>query len=251
MAGPAPTDPTTVAAGTLRLDGYAGRIAVVTGAGRGIGAQIATLFAAQGCRVVALDRDCSAAPGELAIAGDVSDPTWVADAFRRVRSELGDPAILVNNAGIYRQVAFEDLSLEEWDRTMAVNLRAAFLTSREVLPGMRQAGYGRLLAISSTAGKTGGWSPAGAYAASKAGLMGLAKTLAREYAPNGITSNVIAPTNIDTPMISPPAGFGATIPVGRLGTPMDVATMALYLCSAHAGYITGEVIDLAGGTFID
>ena len=235
----------------IRLAGFQDRVAVVTGAGRGIGARIAALIEAQGGRVAALDQDVSSAPGALAISCDVSDVDAVARAFRRIRAELGEPAVLVNNAGIYRQQAFEDLTLEEWDRTMAVNLRAAFLTSREVLPAMRHAGYGRLLAISSTAGKTGGWAPAGAYAASKAGLMGLAKTLAREYAQYGITSNVIAPTNIDTPMISPPPGFGDSIPVGRLGTPLDVATMALYLCSAHAGYITGEVIDLAGGTFID
>jgi 2-hydroxycyclohexanecarboxyl-CoA dehydrogenase len=182
---------------------------------------------------------------------DVSQATEVERAFEQIRTTVGEPSILVNNAAVYRPVAFEDVTLDGWNEILAINLTGAFLTSRQVLPAMRTAGYGRLVAVSSTAAKTGGWIPAGAYAASKAGLMALAKTIAREYAEFGITSNVVAPTMIDTPMVNATPEAAAAIPVGRFGTPEDVASMILYLCSAHAGYMTGEVVDMTGGYYID
>jgi 2-hydroxycyclohexanecarboxyl-CoA dehydrogenase len=244
------TSPDRDPASTLRLDGLAGRLAVVTGAGSGIGAMTAAMLVEQGCTVVGLDRQGTGAGFEL-LACDVSQPDQVASVFKEIRRSFGQASILVNNAAIYRPIGFEEVTVDDWNQTLAVNLTGAFLTSREVLPAMRAAGYGRLVAVSSTAGKTGGWSPAGAYAPSKAGLMALAKMVAREYAPFGITSNVVAPTMIDTPMIIATPEAAATIPVGRFGTPLDVASMILFLCSAHAGFITGEVINMTGGFYID
>ena len=142
-------------------------------------------------------------------------------------------------------------TLQSWQRSIDVNLTGAFLCARRALPAMREAGYGRVLAIGSSAGKTGGAKSVAAYGASKAGVMALAKAIASEYAPFGITSNALAPSLIDTDMISSMPDMASKVPVGRLGTVHDVADIVAFLCSEHAGYITAEVVDVNGGFLID
>jgi NAD(P)-dependent dehydrogenase (short-subunit alcohol dehydrogenase family) len=235
----------------LHVDGLDGRVAVVTGAGRGIGRRIGELLASQGARVAGLDLTAPEGPGMLGIACDVSDPQSVDDAFSAVEHELGSVEILVLNAGIYIIEPFAETTLDTWKRSLDVNLIGAFLCAQRALPAMRQAGYGRIVAIGSSAGKTGGATSCAAYAASKAGVMALAKSIASEYARYGITSNALAPALIDTPMIAETRDMVSRIPVGRLGTPNDVAAVVAFLCSSHAGYITGEVVDVNGGFLID
>jgi NAD(P)-dependent dehydrogenase (short-subunit alcohol dehydrogenase family) len=159
--------------------------------------------------------------------------------------------VLVLNAGIFVIEEFERTEPASWQRTLDVNLTGAFLCARRALPGMRDAGWGRVVAIGSSAGKTGGSKAMAAYAASKAGIMALAKSIASEYAAHGVTSNALAPSLIDTPMLSGIADLASRIPVGRLGTPQDVADLVTFLASDHAGYITGEVVDVNGGFLID
>jgi NAD(P)-dependent dehydrogenase (short-subunit alcohol dehydrogenase family) len=189
--------------------------------------------------------------GILGIELDVTDEASVDAAFRRVEAELGAPSILVLNAGIFVIEPFEETTLESWQRSIDVNLTGAFLCARRALPAMREAGYGRVLAIGSSAGKTGGAKSVAAYGASKAGVMALAKAIASEYAAFGITSNALAPSLIDTDMISSMPDMASKVPVGRLGTVHDVADIVAFLCSEHAGYITAEVVDVNGGFLID
>jgi len=172
-------------------------------------------------------------------------------AFTQVEEELGSVSVLVLNAGIFPIVAFEETTRETWDTTMAINLTGAFLCARRVLPGMREQHYGRIVSMGSSAGKTGGSRSVAAYAASKAGLMAMTKSIANEYASEGITANALAPSLIDTPMISEQRELVAKIPVGRFAKPEEVAALVCFLASEHAGYITGEVTDINGGFFID
>jgi NAD(P)-dependent dehydrogenase (short-subunit alcohol dehydrogenase family) len=236
----------------VRLEGFEGKVALVTGAGRGIGRRICERFAEQDAAVAGLDLAEPQIPGVLGITADVTDPDAVAAAFARAEAELGTVELLVLNAGIFIVEPFESTTLEQWQSTLAINLTGAFLCAQRALPGMRAAGYGRVLAIGSSAGVNGGASPCAAYAASKAGLMCLAKSIANEYASAGITANALAPALIDTPMMGEqPPGMAERVPVGRLGTADDVADLAAYLCSSHAGYITGEVVDINGGFLVD
>lgn len=235
----------------IQVDGLAGRVAVVTGAGRGIGQRIAEVLAANGARVAALDLAAPTHEGIVGIACDVSDEAAVDAAFARVELELGTVSVLVLNAGIYPIVPFEETTRELWDRTMAINLTGAFLCARRALPGMREQGYGRIVGIGSSAGKAGGKRSVAAYAASKAGVMTLMKSIANEYAKHGITANALAPALIDTPMIANTRDLVNLIPVGRFGTVDEVAALVAFLASEHAGYITGEVTDINGGFLID
>jgi len=236
----------------VRLEGYEGRTALVTGAARGIGRRICERFAEQGAAVAGLDLAEPDVPGVLGVAADVTDPAALDAAFARAEAELGPVTVLVLNAGIFIVEPFESTTLEQWERTMAVNLTGPFLCAQRALPGMTAAGYGRVLAIGSSAGVNGGANSCAAYAASKAGIMCLAKSIAAEYAGTGVISNALAPTLIDTPMMGEqPAGMADRIPIGRLGTADDIADLATYLCSGHAGYITGEVVDVNGGFLID
>jgi NAD(P)-dependent dehydrogenase (short-subunit alcohol dehydrogenase family) len=236
----------------VRLDGFEGRVALVTGAGRGIGLRICERFAEQGAAVAGLDLAEPSVRGVLGIAADVTDPGAVTAAFDQTESELGTVELLVMCAGIFIVEPFESTTLEQWQRTIAVNLTGPFVCAQRALPGMKRAGYGRVLAIGSSAGVSGGASPCAAYAASKAGIMCMAKSIANEYAGTGITSNALAPALIDTPMMGEqPPGMAERVPVGRLGTADDVADLAAYLCSSHAGYITGEVVDVNGGFLVD
>ena len=235
----------------IQVEGLSGRVAVVTGAGRGIGQRIAEVLQGNGAKVAALDLEAPAHPGILGIACDVSDEAAIDAAFTRVEAELGPVSVLVLNAGIYPIVPFEETTRELWDRTLAINLTGAFLAARRALPAMREAGYGRLIGIGSSAGKAGGKRSVAAYAASKAGVMTLMKSIANEYAKHGITANALAPALIDTPMIADTRDLVNLIPVGRFGTVDEVASLVAFLASEHAGYITGEVTDINGGFLID
>lgn len=235
----------------IQVEGLAGRVAVVTGAARGIGKAIAETLAGNGAHVAALDLQAPDHPGILGVACDVSDEAAVDAAFTRVEQELGRVSVLVLNAGIFPIVPFEEMTLELWNRTLAINLTGGFLCARRALPGMREQHYGRVVAMGSSAGKAGGARAVAAYAASKGGLMTLAKSIANEYAAHGITSNALAPTLIDTDMIEGMRELVSRIPVGRFGKPEEVAALVAFLASEHAGYITGEVTDINGGFLVD
>lgn len=237
--------------GTLQLDGFEGRVALVSGAGRGIGRAIAERLAALGAVVVAGDLVAPDHPGITGLALDVTDETSVEVAFGEVESTLGPVDVLVLNAGIFRVESLEATTLESWSASLTVNLTGAFLCARRALPSMRARGYGRIVALGSSAGKTGGAKDVAAYAASKAGVMALMKSIASEYAPHGITANALAPSLIDTDMIAGMPDMHTRVPVGRLGRPEEVADLVAYLASAHAGFITGEVTDINGGFLID
>jgi NAD(P)-dependent dehydrogenase (short-subunit alcohol dehydrogenase family) len=235
----------------MELEGFTGRVALVTGAARGIGRCIAETFASLGARTAAGDLEAPRDLDALGVEMDVSDEASVEEAFARVEGALGDVDLLVLNAGVYSTQPLVETSYRDWRRTIEVNLDGAFLCARRAIPAMRSRGYGRIVAVGSSAGVTGGAVPCAAYAASKAGLMTLAKSIASEFAPHGITCNAVAPALIDTQMIGGIAGLVDRIPVGRVGRPEDVAGVVAFLCSAHAGYITGEVVDVNGGFLID
>ena len=235
----------------LRVSGLDGRVALVTGAAGGIGGAIVETLLQQGARVVAADLAEPTINRAYPIAMDVADEAAVDRGFATVERELGPVQVLVLNAGVFVIEDFEGLSLQSWQRTIDINLTGAYLCARRALPAMREAGWGRVVAIGSSAGKTGGSKAMAAYAASKAGVMALAKSIASEYAKHGVTSNALAPSLIDTPMLAGIADLASRIPVGRLGRPQDVADLVTFLASEHAGYITGEVVDLNGGFLID
>ncbi len=234
----------------VRVEGLDGRVAVVTGGGRGIGLAICRLLIENGARVATLDLTPPDEPGILGIEADVSDEAAVNAAFDQVEAELGPATILVLNAGILPLVPLEETSSELWERTLAINLTGGFLVARRALPGMRALGYGRVVGLGAAAGKSGGARSA-AYAASKAGLMTLVKSIAAEYARDGITANIVAPALIDTQLLGATREVAGRVPVGRLGTAEEVAAAVVFLLSGEAGYITGEVLDINGGTLID
>jgi 3-oxoacyl-[acyl-carrier protein] reductase len=244
-------EPSSDRRAALALGGLAGRVAVVTGARQGIGRCIAETLAGLGARVAAADLAAPDLPDVLGVAVDVRDEGAVDAAFGTVEAELGTVQILVLNAGVLAIEPFEETSLESWRRTLDVNLTGGFLCARRALGPMRASGYGRVVAIGSSAGKTGGSSNAAAYAASKAGLMAMTKSLASEYARHGITANALAPALIDTSMLDAMADMRDRVPVGRLGDVQDVADVVAFLCSEHASFITGEVVDVNGGFLID
>ena len=234
----------------IHVEGLEGRVAVVTGAGRGIGLKVAEVLAANGARVAALDLT---PPDDTAILGiecDVSDEAAVKAAFDEVEAKLGTASVLVLDAGIFPSMALEETSTELWERTISINLTGSFFCVRRAIPAMRKLGYGRIVALGAAAGKSGGARSA-AYAASKAGLMTLMKSVAIEYARDGITANVVAPALIDTELLAGGRDLVSHIPVGRLGTTDEVAALVAFLASGHAGYITGESVDINGGTLID
>jgi len=239
----------------VQLDGFEGRVALVTGGAQGIGRRMVETFRDLGARSVAADIVDAAIPGALGVTMDVTDEESVAAAFDRVERELGVVQILVLNAGVLVKSPLEEHSLADWRRVLEVNLSGPFICARRAMGPMRGSGYGRVVVIGSSAGISGaGAAPPAlpAYAASKAGVMALAKSMAGEYAAHGITVNALAPTLIDTGMLSTlTADLRSGIPVGRYGTPQEVADLTAFLCSAHAGYITGEVVDINGGYLID
>ena len=235
----------------MELSGFDNRVAFVSGSARGIGRRVCERLRDLGARVAAGDLHAPQIDSVLGVELDVADEGRVDDAFAEVERQLGPVELLVLNAGIFVIEPFEETSLASWQRTLDVNLTGAFLCARRALPAMREAGYGRVVMLGSSAGTSGGAKSMAAYGASKAGVMTLAKSIASEYAAAGITSNALAPALIDTEMIAAMPDLHERVPVGRLGTPDDVADLVAFLCSAHAGYITGEVVDINGGFLID
>lgn len=235
----------------------ANRRAFVTGGANGIGAAIARRLAEDGAAVVIADRDLAAAQnlaiqiGATAVQVDVRE----VDRLREVMQASGPFDILVNNAGVDQHAYFTDTTPAQWRDLLAINLEAVFATTHAALPAMRSAGYGRIINISSEAGRLG--SRGGAvYAAAKAGVIGFTRSIARENATRGITVNAIAPGPIDTPMLQAGVALGgerllkamtgATL-IGRLGTPDEVAAAVAFLASDDAGFITGETLGVSGG----
>ncbi len=234
----------------MQLQGFDGRVALVTGGSRGIGRRVAETLRDLGAAVAVGDLQAPDIPGVLGLEIDVASESSVCGGIAAITAQLGAPDIGVLNAGVFVVEPFEETTLQSWQRTISVNLTGAFLCAQAVLPSMRARGYGRLLSIGSSAGITGGSKSMAAYGASKAGVMALAKSIASEYAPYGITSNALAPSLIETDMVAGIADLADRIPVRRLGQPHDVADLVAFLCSEHAGFITGAVVDINGGFLI-
>jgi 2-hydroxycyclohexanecarboxyl-CoA dehydrogenase len=243
------------------------RVAVVTGGASGMGEATCHELGRRGHKVAVLDINGDAAQrvaeelradGVHAIgqATDVADRSSVEESFAKVRSELGPVHILVTSAGIVGFAPFTELTLEAWDRMLAVNLTGTFHCCQVAVPDMRDAHWGRIVMISSSSAQRG--SPKMAhYAASKGALMSLTRSLAREYAPEGITVNNIPPSAIETPMqrqsqvdghLGSNAEMAVHVPVGHLGTGADIAAAVGFLCSEEAGFITGQVLGVNGGS---
>jgi 2-hydroxycyclohexanecarboxyl-CoA dehydrogenase len=245
------------------------RVAVVTGAASGIGLGVAKRLAADGIAVALLDRDgtgAATAAEELSSQGskaiswavDVADRGELERVFSEVRQQLGPVTILVTSAGIESFDAVADITPEKWDRLLAVNLTGTFTCMQLAVPDMTAAGWGRIVTISSSSAQSGAPNMAH-YVASKGGVIGLTRAFAREFASQGVTVNTIPPTIVDTPMARKAAGvgnvpsvdvMGRMVPIGRAGTPGDIAGACAFLCSEEAGYITGQLIGVNGGMYI-
>ncbi len=234
----------------MQLDGLEGRVAFVTGGARGIGRCITETLRDQGAKVASGDLQPPSIEGVLAVEVDVADESLVDAAFTQIEAELGNVEILVSNAGILISEPFETTSLESWRHLMGINLTGAFLCARRAVPNMLAAESGRIVLVSSSAGRTGGGVASAAYSASKAGVLTLAKSLAREYSRRGIRSNAIAPALVDTQMIKDIEDLRDKIPLGRYGKPQEIADVVAFLCSDHASFMTGAVVDVNGGFVI-
>ena len=240
-----------------------GEIALVTGASRGIGASIAAGLAAAGARVIGTATSQAGADGISAALGDkgrgivlnVSDEDSVAAALKDVQGTEGSPSILVNNAGITRDNLLMRMKQDEWDDVMAANLTGVFRLSKGCMRGMMKARKGRIINIASVVAIMGNPGQAN-YAASKAGMIGFSKSLAREIGSRGITVNVVAPGFINTDMTKElpeenRAAMLSQVPLGRLGEGDDIANAVLFLASQGGAYITGETLHVNGGMVMD
>jgi len=243
------------------------RVAVVTGGASGIGLGVAKQFVTDGYQVAILDlHNAETAAKELAGDGatvigldvDVADRIAVDAAYGRVRADLGPVEILVTSAGIESFDAVLDIDAAKWDRIIAVNLTGTFICVQAALPDMVAAGWGRIVTISSSSAQSGAPNMTH-YAASKGGVISLTKALAVELARQGITVNTIPPSLVDTPMARGAEAaedfpgvdvVGPMVPLGRAGTPADIAAACSFLCGESGSYITGQVIGVNGGMYI-
>jgi NAD(P)-dependent dehydrogenase (short-subunit alcohol dehydrogenase family) len=231
------------------------KTAVVTGGASGIGLAIAQRLRSDGFHVAALDRN-AAAEDDSAYRADVTDPDSLAEALGAVRAKLGPVTVLVNAAGVDGFKRFQNIDFAEWQRVIEVNLHGVFHTIQAVLPDMIEAGWGRIVNISSSSAQSG--QPfMSHYVSSKSAVNGLTKSLALELGPSGITVNAVPPGFIDTPMLRRSEErrlLGGTVedhiqrtPVRRVGKPEDIAATCAFLISEEAGYITGQIIGVNGG----
>lgn len=247
----------------------ANRVAVVTGGGAGMGLAIAQHLARRGDKVAVLDLRADVSEQAAAdirdeggvaigIGADVSDRAAVAAAYERVRAELGPIEILVTSAGIDLFTPFTEISVDDWQKVIDVNLTGTFHCIQLAIPDMLEANFGRILTISSSSAQSGAKNMAH-YVASKGGVMGLTKALAIEYARNGITVNTIPPAFIDTPMsrraeergdLPDMDAIAKRTPMGRAGTPDDIAAAAAFVTSDEAGYISGQSINVNGAMYL-
>ncbi|XVQ09404.1 SDR family NAD(P)-dependent oxidoreductase [Spirillospora sp. CA-255316] len=252
-----------------RTKGQRSRVAVVTGGASGIGEATCHHLAGQGHRVAVLDLDGDGAirvakelrangAEALGLAADVTDRPALDDAFAEIRATLGPTEILVTSAGLVAFDEFEQITPEQWNRLIDVNLTGTFHCCQAAVPDMVAARWGRIVTIASSSAQRG--SPDMAhYAAAKGGVIVLTKSLARAYASHGVTVNSIPPSGIETPMLHRSQAEGdlsanetiaATIPLGHLGTPDDIAAAAAFLASEEAGFITGQVLGVNGGAVL-
>ena len=244
-----------------------GRVAIVTGAARGIGKAIALAFLREGAKVAIIDSDKERLEtlkkemgkegmGVTVIPCDITKSSEVNGNVNQVHKLFGRIDILVNNAGIIRRGTIETVTEEDWDRVIEVNLKGTFNCCKAVAGIMKQQGYGKIINVSSIAGKMGDITSAPGYGPSKAGIDALTKTLARQLAQYGINVNGVAPHAIETEMSAQWSEerrkeIIASIPLGRLGKPEDVANAVLFLASDEASFITGEILDVNGGALMD
>ena len=243
------------------------RVAIVTGAGRGIGRAIAERLAADGASVVVGDLD-DAAAGEtvagieaagsqaLAVHVDVTRPDDVTALAAAATDHFGGIDILVNNAGILRSTKAAEVSPEEWHLVVDANLTGSFLCARAAYPALRDSGHGRIVNMASMAGRATSTLGGVHYTTAKAGVLGLSRHLAREWARDGITVNAVSPGIVDTPMVRDSTGADrmvqvlAAIPMGRLADASEIAALVAFLASDEAAYITGANVDIHGGELI-
>jgi len=244
--------------------GLKGRVAIVTGGGRGIGKAISSTLVFAGAKVIVADVDEDSAlqtakeltgPSGDVIGSfvDVSLEKSVSSLIQMALETFGKIDILVNNAGIMYRTRLMDISLDEWERTLQINLTGAFLCTKAVLPTMRESGFGRIVNISSSAGRSVSTLGGAHYTASKAGLLGLTRAAAKEVAPLGITVNAICPGLIETKMAVETTTpeelqkFLDSFPLQRMGSPEEIGHLVVFLCSDEAAYITGASLDINGG----
>jgi 3-oxoacyl-[acyl-carrier protein] reductase len=243
------------------------RVAIVTGAVRGIGKAIVLTFIREGAKVALIDIDKEKlgplkneikkkGGNAIAIPCDITKSKEINEMVDKVQKAFGRIDILVNNAGIIRRGTIETVTEEDWDQVIEVNLKGTFNCSKAVVEIMKQQRYGKIVNVSSIAGKMGDITSAPGYGPSKAGIDALTKTLARQLAPYGINVNAVSPHAIETEMSAQWSEerrreIIASIPLGRLGKPEDVAEAVLFLSSDEASFITGEIIDVNGGALMD
>jgi len=240
-----------------------GKIAIITGGARGIGKEISLVLADSGVKVVIVDINTKNTKGivkeiknkqrgiAIAVNADVSLKQDVDLIMKETMKQFGTIDILINNAGICDVKNFEDITENEWDKIMAVNMKGPFLCSQAVLPIMKAKNSGSIVNITSLAAKTGGPRVGVHYTVSKSGLVGLTKHLALYAGKYGIRVNAVSPGFIETEMLRDIKFDLSKVPLGRLGTPTDVAKLVHFLVSDESEYISGEIIDLDGGFFPD
>jgi 3-oxoacyl-[acyl-carrier protein] reductase len=240
------------------------RVALITGAGRGMGKSVAQIFCARGARVVINDTNLELAhesvrelatngAATFAIGGSVANSQDVQNMIAQTLEQFGRLDILVNNAGVLRPTKVIDIPEAEWDFILNVNLKGTFLCSQAALPAMQKNGWGRIINFSSTAGKNISTVGGAHYTAAKAGILGLTRHLAKEVARDGITVNAVCPGLIDTEMVRATISdertkaYAESFPIPRLGKPIEVAELVAFLASDEAAYITGASLDINGG----
>ena len=242
-------------------DDFSGKVAIVTGGGQGMGRAVAQHFAQAGASVVVNDKNADAAQsvadalgdGALAAPGDVTVKADVDEVVKTAAEAFGSVDILVNNAGILFSTTLADMEEDEWDLVIDVNMKGTYLFSRAALPHMKRAGWGRIINFASTAGKAVSTLGGPHYTAAKAGILGLTRATAKEFAPFGITVNAVCPGLVNTEMVRENVtperldAYLGSFPISRICEPWEVAELVAFLASDRAAYITGASLDINGG----